>query len=380
MQLVDDFLDAPMEGGESQKIPLIFLEEGQPDPRFLRTSYSSDLLLHSCPRKFQLKCLGAEASVHDSSNVTFAFGHIVGDGIQSILIGMEWNKIIMNAFLGWHAGLEESNEKQKKSFFSAIYCLQQFKALRDGGFLDEYEVAYFDGKPASELSFKINFPLGVFRGFVDLVLRHKITGELLVLELKTSSANYVQASNYKNSAQAIGYSVVLDRIEPDATSYGVLYLVYLTKLERFETFEFPKTYHQRALWLRDRIVDQEQVAKFIKEEGNYGIWPLHGESCNSFGRDCEYMDICHLSTEHQMTPLNQKHLLDIDRETGQERTFQFEFELGELLEAQEKRSGGEIRWEIPPPVRTEEIARDILSGSLMKPEVDYSGFPSLDSL
>lgn len=359
-----DFLDTPM-AEEQEKIPLVQLEEGQVDPRFTRHSYSGNLLFHSCPRKFQLKNLGAQKVEDNSSNVTFAFGHVVGDGIQNILVGLSWNQVVLKTFLGWHADLEASNEKQKKSFFSALYCLMQFKSLVDGGFLDEYEVAYFEGKPASELSFRIHFKDSTFRGFVDLVLRHKITGELLVLELKTSSANYVQASNYKNSSQAIGYSVVLDKIEPDATSYGVLYLVYLTKLERFETFEFPKTYHQRALWLRDRMVDESNVLTLVKEEGNYGIWPMYGESCNSFGRDCEYMDICHLQTNNIMVPLNERHFLDIDRDTGEEATYQFEIQLSELLEAQEVQSGGEIVWEVPN------------FGPEEKP--DLTGFPSLDS-
>lgn len=377
IEMIDDFLDAPLAGEAQEKIPLIQLEDGQPDPRFLRTSYSSNLLLHACPRKFQLKCLGAQKTEHDSSNITFAFGHIVGTGIQEILVGLEWKQVVMNAFLGWHADLEAENLKQKKSFFSALYCLMQFKSLTEGGFLDEYEVAVFNGKPASELSFRVQFPSSVFRGHVDLVLRHKITGELLVLELKTSSANYVQASNYKNSAQAIGYSVILDRIEPDATSYGVLYLVYLTKFERFETFEFPKTYHQRALWLRDRLVDDEEVVRLIKEEGNYGIWPMHGESCNSFGRDCEYMDICQLSTVHQMTSLNFNHLKDLNRETGLEQEYQFDIKLEELLEAQERRSGGEIIWEVPPP-SLDNLPTDFMDVGSASPS--YNNFPELDSL
>lgn len=377
IEMIDDFLDEDINKGEPEKIPLIQLEEGQPDPRYLKVSYSSHLLLHACPRKFQLKCLGADKAEHDSSNITFAFGHVVGEGIQNILVGWDWNKILIQAFLGWHADLEASNEKQKKSFFTAVYCLQQFKALRDGGFLDEYEVAEFNGKPASELSFRIKFPQSVFRGHVDLVLRHRITGELLVLELKTSSANYVQASNYKNSAQAIGYSVVLDKIEPNATSYGVLYLVYLTKLERFEPFEFPKTYHQRALWLRDRLVDDETVARLIREEGNYGIWPMHGESCNSFGRDCEYMDICQLETKYQMKLLNLSHLKDLNRETGLEQVYDFNIDLSELLEAQERQSHGTITWEVPPP-SLENLPAEFVDVGYASPS--FNNFPELDSL
>lgn len=339
-----DFLNAPIFAGRIP-VKLVELEAGEIDPRYLRTSYSSNLLQHACPRKFQLKCLGAQREPDELSNITFAFGHIVGDGLQNILLGKPWEEVVFKAYLGWHADLFAANEKQSKDFFKALYCLQQFNSLVEGGFLDEYEVAFFEGKPAAELSFRIHFPNSTFRGFVDLVLRHKITGELVVLELKTTSANYIRASSYKNSAQAIGYSVVLDKIEPDNTSYGVIYLCYLTKGQKFEIFEFPKTYHQRSLWIRDRLNDESEIVKLAQEEGNYGIWPMHGESCYSFGRDCEYMDSCHLSTENQMVSLNEEHYKDINRDTKEEATYQFEIQLSELLEAQERLSEGEVTWQ-----------------------------------
>lgn len=380
--LDEDFLDSAFTEQEVEKIPLVELPAGAPDPRFLRLSYSSNLLQHACPRKFQLKCLGADKVEHESSNITFAFGHVVGEGIQNLLMRKDWNEVVMAAFKGWHADLFAENEKQKKSFFSAIYCLMQFRSLLDSGFLDEYEVAIFDGKPAAELSFRIHFPFTTFRGHVDLVLRHRITGELLVLEIKTSSANYVQGSAYKNSSQALGYSVILDKIEAGSTSYGVLYLVYLTKLHRFETFEFPKTYHQRALWIRDRVVDEAQVVRLIKEEGNYGIWPMHGESCNSFGRDCEYMDICHLSTEHQMKPLNAKHLLDINRDTGEVQDYQFEIKVEELLEAvQRAGEDGATHWEVEPP-KYQDLPKEFISVDAARGDSwtgnTFGKFPGLD--
>lgn len=88
------------------------------------------------------------------------------------------------------------------------------------------------------------------------------------------------------------------------------------------------------------------MVNLVKEEGNYGIWPMYGESCNSFGRDCEFMDVCHLQTNNVMQPLNEKHLLDINRDTGEEATYQFEIHLSELLESQERKSGGETYWEV----------------------------------
>lgn len=326
--------------------PLVILKEGQHDPRLTRTSYSGNLSMHTCPRKHQLKCLGVQRTQDEMSTITFAFGHVVGQGIQDIIVGKSWDEVIFDLFTGWYAPFEAENEKQKKSITEAVHCLQQFQALWNAGFLNEYEVATFEGRPASELSFEIQFRHTKYRGFVDIVLRHKVTGELLVLELKTTSMNFVKASAYKNSAQAIGYSVVLDKIEPGCTSYGVMYLVYMTKQCSFETFEFPKTFHQRALWLRDRMIDEDFIVKLIEEEGNYGIWPMYGESCNSFGRDCEYMDICHLDTRNIMEPLREKHFLDRSYETGQPVNYQFQLTLQELIDTQERISEGEIVWNV----------------------------------
>lgn len=325
-----DFLDQTIESNENL-IPTVQLDPDQIDPRYLRTSYSSSLLFHACPRKLQLKSLGAEAAPDSLSKITFAFGHLIGTGIQELLIGLDWNQVLWNAFKAWPIDLDASNEKQQKSFWEGIAALMSFKSLIQDGFLSDYEVAYFEGKPAAELSFQINLLHQTYRGFVDLVLRHKFTGELLVLEIKTTSANYVNVASYKNSAQAIGYSVVLEKIEPENSSYGVLYLAYLTKQKRFETFEFPKTYHQRSLWVRDRLWDEQTLVRLVRQEGNYGIWPMQGESCYSFGRTCEYMDICHLDTESIMTPVREHHFKDVSRETGEEIQYQFTIEVGELL-------------------------------------------------
>ena len=315
-------LDAPLD--EELTIPIVQLEEGQPDPRFLRVSYSSELDLHACPRYFQLSKLQAPKQGDFSSNVTFAYGQAVGEGIQEYLIHKNLDKALWVMYTKWEVGLFDENEKQAKSFFHAVAALMQFDGLCKDGLLSEYEVVWFNGKPAAELSFRIHFPNSTYRGFIDLVLRHVITGELLILELKTSSANYINHYQYKNSAQAIGYSVILDKIAPGTTAYSVLYLVQLTKLGKYEVFEFPKTYHQRSLWVKDRIWDEGIIMNLIKFYGNYGVWPTHGESCTRFGKTCEYMDSCHLQTEHLMAPLRENMLTE-------ETVYDFEFTVEELL-------------------------------------------------
>lgn len=300
------------------------------DLRLQNLSYSSLLQLHACPRKFQLKKLNAEVDLDEdmSSSVTFSFGHAVGVGVATLLETNSLDTAIYKAFLEWKPELFADNPRQAKSFWLAVLALQKFHDLRETGFLEEWELMYFEGKPAIELSFIILLPNGFkYRGFVDAVLRNKETGEIMVLECKTTSASTVYSAQYKNSAQAVGYSVVLDHLCPDLSSYQVLYLPYKTKAREFEPMLFNKSYLSRALWLRELLLDCDTILMY--EEA--GIYPMHGESCLNFFRECEYFNLCTLPTERLTSALNAEEEAVLLKE---HTTFQFQVPISALIEAQ----------------------------------------------
>jgi PD-(D/E)XK nuclease superfamily len=288
--------------GESGNLP--FQEsgyEGKIDYRIRQLSYSSILTLHSCPRKFQLYRLRTTFKTEESvkSTVTFAYGHVLGEAIQLALENKSEQEIIWRMYQGWHTDLFNEDTKLNKSFFGAVIAIKKFLSLRSAGFLKEYELVYYNGKPACELSFSVIFPDGFrLRGFVDAVLRHKVTGKVIVLECKTTGAATINPAAYKNSAQAIGYSIVLDAIFPDLSSYEVLYLIYNTKSGDYVPITFQKTYLQRALWIRELLLDIETIKMYEEAE----VYPMHGESCYAFFRDCEYLNVCQLSTEYLTKP------------------------------------------------------------------------------
>lgn len=265
------------------------------DPRILNTSYSALLTLHACPRKFQLDRLNAQFTKEETweESVTFSYGHLVGHGIQRAFEGASETQIYFEMFLMWKPDLLLRNDKQKKSIWEAFAAIQSFLTLRVNGFLDEWELVYHEGKPACELGFCIQLPNGFrYRGFVDAVLRHKISGKIMVLECKTTGAKYVNAAMYKNSAQAVGYSVVLDHLFSDLSSYEVLYLIYLTGSMKYEMMPFDKSYLQRAQWIQELLMDCELI-QYYEEKG---IYPMHGESCFSYMRECKYLQNCTMST------------------------------------------------------------------------------------
>lgn len=310
----DEFLDATPVGefdtaesddsGTGNPSTETFREKGytgNTDYRIRQLSYSSLLTLHSCPRKFQLNRLRSTHRTEEDqrSSITFAYGHVVGEAIQLALTGLSKEQIIWKMFLMWHTDLLARDEKGNKSFWEAVTALDRFTALREQGFLNEYELVYFQGRPACELSFCIQLPDGFrLRGFVDAVLRHRISGKILVLECKTTGSSALNPATYKNSAQAIGYSIVLDHLFPEMSSYEVLYLIYTTKDREYNPIPFTKTYLQRALWIRELLLDVEM----IKLYEDAGVYPMHGESCFSFFRECEFFQTCTLSTDYLTKP------------------------------------------------------------------------------
>ena len=318
-----DFLDEPT----PEVSPLVTLPEGAIDPRLQLLSHSSRSSVHLCPRKYQLYRMNSkDTGVEDSSSsVTFAYGHAVGQGIQSALEGKTETQIFMDVFLAWDYDLLGANPRQKKSIWEAIFAVQKFIAISSQGYLEDYELVYYEGKPAVELSFRVHLPDGFkYRGYVDVVLRHKTTGAILVLELKTSSGA-PNSATFKNSGQALGYSVVLDRIFPDMSAYEVLYLVYHTAGREFTEFYFEKSLLQRALWLQELLIDCE----LIKLYHSYDVYPMHGENCRSFFKDCEYLGLCTLSTINLIKPLTEAMLAKMEAEE-----YMFDVSFEQLIESQ----------------------------------------------
>ena len=304
------------------------------DKRILNLSYSSLLELHSCPRKFQLYKLSATPDTLESaeSSLTFTFGQVVGLGIQLAFQEFTEDEIIWQMFLNWKVDLFFENKKQNKNFWQAVSAVQQFIKMRESGFLEDWELVYYEGKPAVELSFVINFPGGFrYRGFVDAVLKHKVTGQVRVLEAKTSSSSNLNPAQYKNSAQAIGYSIVLDRIFKGLSAYGVLYLVYTTKDKAYTTLPFSKSLLQRALWIQEILLDIEAINRYEQ----VGVYPMHGESCFNFYHECPYMQTCTLSTSFLTKPLTQEEEILLEEK---EASYQIEVNVKELIEAQIERS------------------------------------------
>lgn len=325
--------DTPSENtsaNTSENSQLYTFSPNEVDPRLLNLSYSSLLTAHSCPRKFELEKLAAthDAVEHIEDTITFSYGHVVGSGIQMILERRSWEEVLFKCALQWTAPLWAENPKQNKSFSQAIHALDKFRVMLSQGYLDGFSLVSYKDKPACELSFLIDLPNGYkYRGFVDAVLQHDETGKVVVLECKTSSATNLNPAQYRNSAQAIGYSIVLDAIFPELSSYEVLYLVYSSKSLEYTQFPFTKSYVQRARWIQELVLDCDTLARY----SDHGIYPMRGESCFDYYRECKYLGLCQLPTDRLVTPLT---VTAHTRLTAAHTEYQIQITLDDLIHAQ----------------------------------------------
>lgn len=266
-------------------------------------SHSSIETFHSCPRKFEIYRMNYAPK--EKGTIDTAFGHAVGVGVQELLmiescgspepIGFGLSALqnaVWKMFLSWEVPIDEVKPKSKKSFHTACLAVEKYQQQLLPLLTEEWELAYFQGKPAVELGFIIKLPNDYYyRGYVDAVLVNKKEKRFRVLELKTTGLSVVDIAQYKNSFQGVGYGVILDKLAASmdcAADYYVDYLVYKTVAQEFITFPFLKTAYQRAKWLSQLLLESDTIDMYLKRE----LFPTHGESCYNFYRQCQYFGIC----------------------------------------------------------------------------------------
>lgn len=285
----------------------------------LRLSHSSLELLNSCERKFQLHKLLAEPKKEDSAHLWF--GRAFGAGVAEYLLTQSMDRAIFRCWLEYDSKLEE---KRKTEASCTGYLIQSLPYLNT--LLQDYEVAHFNGKPAIELSFKLNInDWSYYVGHIDVVLKNRTTGKYYILEVKTTTSILLDlAPQYRHSGQAVGYSIALDRIVGEELSeYGVLYFVAqipseraVENIARFHPIPFDKTLTDRLQWFVSVGMDVQRIHEMMQ----LNIFPRRSKSCVAFNRVCPQYGTCHLHQFDQPAPVE-----------PDEIEYDFEYDLEDLI-------------------------------------------------
>ncbi len=298
----------------------------------IRLSHSALEEMLTCERKFQLNRL-LERENERTINDSFSFGHAFEAGCVSYILNQDKDKAIWETWLAYpdvtsnedgvvtHVEVPDS---VKKTDLVAINMVQTAFPYLDT-FLEDWEVASFNGKPASQLSFRVNIDeTFYFVGYLDLAIRNKYTGKYAVWDAKTTGlAIHDLSPVYANMLQLIAYSIVLDRVVgEDYSDYDVHYFVGRVGAGNgFQPQILPLSFSKN---LKDRLnffitlgLDVERLSKMRA----MGIFPQRGSSCLKYNKPCFHFGTCGL------------HALDKEKKIEEDTTdYQFVFNLEDLIQ------------------------------------------------
>ena len=298
-------------------------------PNLKQLSNSSDELLHTCPRRYELYKLLDRT---DESDVHTDFGSIVGEATQKYIVTRSRQQAYLTAFAGWKKFLDDdAGEKQKKTFWYTLHAIDTFAEFFETEF-HGFEVARFgeDKQPACELGFTIDCGDGyVYRGFLDSLLLHTQTGTLAVYEGKTTGSTANEAV-YKNRGQGLGYSLIVDAISTRAgytlsNTFAVNYAVYQSKLMEWVKYGFIKSHTDRANWIRQILLTVKHIQEYAEEQ----YFPQWGTGCYTYFRECPYYGNCHMNNKILVGNVEKVSVKQDDM-----NKYQFHFSIDEIIEAQ----------------------------------------------
>lgn len=304
------------------------MNKDYPDHPF-RLSHSMLELLNTCERKFQLvRLLESNTDNSGGFNAALVRGKAFGLGVQVYLVTGDMDRAIYELWMAYDPEIEDPPKISiSRTINNLVFCKPSLDKI-----LEEYEVAVFNGKPAMELSFKLSLDeKWYYGGSIDIVLRRRLDGVYVVFECKTTAYNlYDLTYAYKNSGQALGYSIVIDKIAGEEKSqYGVLYFIVRDHTQNFTpdvyVWHFNKTILERLNWFISVGIDYER----IKRMEELGIWPMRGASCIRFNRVCQFAGTCNTTAG------------DFPKEGGKDNTeYDFIYQLQEVIDDHLRRVSG----------------------------------------
>jgi hypothetical protein len=285
-------------------------------------SHSGIVTLHKCPRRYELDRLSNKPPENDFH---LSFGSVVGLGVQELLTHGSKERAYFQMFLEWDRMLDDENGvSKKKTFWFALHAVDQFIPIQRTLF-GNMELAVLNGRPATEIGFSIDCGNGYYyRGFIDAVMFDRARNEIVILENKTTGNNTVNEASYKHSAQALGYSLIIDSICKQQNleakpSYQVRYPVYKSGAMEWEVLSFTKSHTNRALWIKNILVD----INHLEEYQNDDYFPMHGEACYDFFRVCPHFGTCELSNSMLLPPIENIKLRENDEQRKSKHDFHF---------------------------------------------------------
>jgi len=197
---------------------------------------------------------------------------------------------------------EFGQTRDDRSLEAALATLDEMMFKMDMSEWELMEIVNPEGKvvPAIEVPFElrlkgITLPDGrgvSFRGFMDAAMRHKGTGLVRTLDIKTHRRQREDATPvYKFDTQQVPYGICLEHVQGNAIEeFEVLYLdCYVDLLSpRVHEYAFKKDTTDIQEWLINTVLRVQKIQRALEMD----YFPRTDGGCLSWNRPCYFLDVC----------------------------------------------------------------------------------------
>jgi len=267
----------------------------------LTVSYSSLGSLESCPRKFEFNKIWKNNKKRPRQFAA-EVGTALHKAYQNYVVTQDKDAALWELLLAYPHDLYIYQKNDYRSIQAAIITMD---AMIESNLFNEWDIVDIknhegDVVPAVEVSYElqidgIDFEEGTgfsHIGFIDLILKHRMTGKIGVVDIKTHRANAQDyEGKYKYNTQQVPYGLVLNHVlNLPVTEFEVFYFdVYVDVAEpRVNIYPYTKNHNDIQEWLQTCILKLQH----IKQYKDLDYFPRTENGCIAFNSPCAYMDVC----------------------------------------------------------------------------------------
>lgn len=294
------------------------------EKEYLKISYSSLNLADTCLRKFEFNKMYPRRA-RDPDQFAADCGKAMHAGYQNYLVNESEQQAVW-ALMQNYPYLYEYGQRTDERSLEA--CLSTLDEMMYYGKMDEYElmnilrpltaaeraenesVFQLTGMynwdpagivvPAIEVPFELrlkglDLPDGrgiAFTGFMDAAMRHKGTGQVRTLDIKTHRRHREDATpKYKFDSQQVPYGIVLEHVQGHAIDdFEVLYLDCFIDLvsPRIHLYPFLKDSTDLQEWLINTVLRVQRIQRAAEMD----YFPRTDGGCLAWNRPCFFLDVC----------------------------------------------------------------------------------------
>lgn len=279
-------------------------QEQEQELPWLRVSYSSLNTFAFCPRKFEFnKLYGQDKSRGiDDDSLPAALGRAFHHAYQEYITTKDYDRAAFTLLRHYPWEMADAIGDSKRTWDVAMSTFEEACTKFEGW---DYEIMSFlsnEGEviPCVELPFELRFLntalpgyKGIaFTGYIDLIMRHKTSGLIKPLDIKTHQ-NYQQdrTGEYMHNTQQIPYGVVVEHILGEKVEeFEVSYLDCFLSLPepRIQEYTYVKTQQHIQEWLTAKVLQFRQLKTMAELE----MFSRAESGCVSWYRTCKYLQIC----------------------------------------------------------------------------------------